>query len=266
MKPKKRYGQNFLISEAIIKKIVELENLYGQIIFEIGPGKGVLTNELVKVAKHVVAFEIDYTLSLFLDFIQDKTDNLEIIYGDVLEVDFDKLIEKRDYSNVFCVANIPYYITGLLLKKIRKTEKISTAILMLQKEVGARILSNPGNKKYGSLTVITNYFFDVKKVCDVKRTHFYPAPKVDSVVLKFKRYDKYRQLVKDEKFFLEFVSAAFNQKRKTLLNNLRSYYNMQTEEVLKKLSNIESEFNKLERAENIDIMRLINFANGWNND
>ncbi|NLN51116.1 MAG: ribosomal RNA small subunit methyltransferase A [Acholeplasmataceae bacterium] len=266
MRPKKRYGQNFLINETIVNKIITSENLENKVVFEIGPGRGVLTQKLARQAEQVFAFEIDYTLSLYLDPIKDKNANLEIIYGDVLEVDFKKFIANNNLNNVICIANIPYYITGLLLKKLKETKEISTLILMLQKEVAERLTAEPGKRIYGSLSVMFNFYYDIIKVVDVKRTNFYPVPKVDSVVVKMVRKDDYLKKVNDLNFFQEFVEAAFKQKRKTLVNNLRAHFNLSSKEILNRLAKMEPSFNPLERAENISIKRFISFSNGWNND
>ena len=136
---------------------------------------------------------------------------------------------------------------------------------MMQKEVGDRILST-GGKTYGSLSVLLGYRYDIFKVTNVKNTSFYPVPKVDSVVLKFIRNDKYINTIKDEEKFIKFVKSSFLQKRKTLVNNLVSSYKISKEKVIENLKEIEADFNIMKRAENVSIERFITFSNGWKYD
>ena len=167
-------------------------------------------------------------------------------------------------DDVNLIANIPYYITGPLLNKVKDTFNISLAVIMMQKEVGERLLATPTSKTYGNLTVMFNFYFKITKVVNVKRTSFYPRPKVDSVVLKFIRRDDYLNKVKSVEFFTEFVEAAFKMKRKTLVNNLKAHFGLSSEEVINKIHKVDQNFNIYERAENISVMRFIDLANGWN--
>lgn len=263
MKPKKHLGQNFLINKNVIKKITESVNTKDKIVLEIGPGKGALSSTLIKNSHELIAFEIDESLKEYLTPLEESHQNFTVIYNDILKIDLNEFLKQRKISEVYLIANIPYYITGLLLNKIKETKNISTAIIMMQKEVGERLLANVGSKAYGALSVVFNTYFDISKVINVSKTSFYPKPKVDSVVLKFIRTDKYLKEIKNITNFNEFVEAAFKMKRKTLINNLVSYYNLSKEETIKNLTKIDAEINVLERAENITLKRFINFANGW---
>ncbi len=263
MKPKKRLGQNFLINKTIANKIVNAVNLQNKVVLEIGPGKGALSLCLIEKAQEVYAFEIDKSLKQYLDVLEEEHNNFKVIYDDILNVDLNKFIEEIKCESVSLVANIPYYITGLLLNKIRDTKKIDTAVIMMQKEVGDRILAEPGNKEYGSLTVLLNLHFNISRVVNVKRTNFFPKPKVDSVVLKFERTNNHLDGLKSLKNFYEFIDAAFKMKRKTLLNNLSNYYGIGKDETTEKLQKIEPDINVFERAENITLKRFIALSNGW---
>lgn len=263
MKPKKHLGQNFLINQSVIKKITDSVNTQKNVVLEIGPGRGALSSVLIENSLAVYAFEVDEELKKYLTPLEEQHNNFEVIYGDVLKVDLNDFLKKRNIEEAYLIANIPYYITGPLLNKIKDTNKISQAVIMMQKEVGKRLLATHKTKEYGSLSVIFNFYFEIKNVVNVKRTSFYPQPKVDSIVLKFIRTNKYINDVVNIEQFNEFVEAAFKMKRKTLVNNLTSYYQITKEEVVKKLKEIELNFNVLERAENLSIERFIAFSNGW---
>ncbi len=264
MKAKKRFGQNFLKNDNIINKIISANDIKNNVVIEIGPGMGALTKHLVD-AKAFFAFEIDTSLKPYLDEIILNKPNAKIIYEDILEIDLNNFLKENNVNECILIANIPYYITGPILKLIVDTQIIKEATLMMQKEVGDRILST-GGKTYGSLSVLLGYRYDIFKVTNVKNTSFYPVPKVDSVVLTFVRNDKYINIIKDEEKFIKFVKASFLQKRKTLVNNLVSSYKITKEKVIENLKEIETDFNIMERAENVSIERFIIFSNGWKYD
>lgn len=265
MKPKKRYGQNFLTNKTISKMIVTSSEIENEIVFEIGPGKGALTKELLEKASFVYAFEIDLEFKSILNQLS-LNNNLEVIYNDILQIDLNEFIERNKLDNIICVANIPYNITGPILTKLKDSNKIKRLVLMVQKEVGERLLAKPNTKAYGQLSVVYNYLYNITKVTDVKRTNFYPIPKVDSVVIKMERKDTYQTLVNNEQYFLEFIKASFTQKRKTLVNNLKAYYHLSSDEVRNKLLKIDANFDFLTRAENLEIKDFITLTNGWHND
>lgn len=262
MRPKKHLGQNFLINRNIVKKIVESANIKDKVVFEIGPGKGALSFLISEEAKHLYAFEIDKRMEAFLEPL-DGYYNAEVIYEDVLNIDLNEFIEEKELEEVSLVANIPYYITGLLLNKVKDTPKITEATIMMQKEVGERLTASIGTRQYGSLTVIFNFFYDIKRVLNVKRNNFAPMPKVDSVVLKFTRKEDVLKEIKNIDFFIEFVEASFKMKRKTLVNNLASHFKLKKNYIVEKLQSIDPHFKELERAENITVKRFINFTNRW---
>lgn len=265
MRPKKRYGQNFLTNKSISKQIVEASEIKDKIVFEIGPGKGALTKELIKEASFVYAFEIDLSFKPILNKLTLENP-LKVIYDDILKINLTQLIKENNLNDITCVANIPYNITGPILTKLKDNPEITRLVLMVQKEVGNRLLAMSNTKAYGELSVVFNYFYEISKVVDVKRTNFYPIPKVDSVVIKLDKINNYQKEVNNELNFLEFVKASFMQKRKTLINNLKAYYQLSSEEVKDKIIKIDPNFNFLTRAEAISINEFIILANGWYDD
>lgn len=233
---KKNYGQNFIIEPRIVEKISQAAvQDPKELVFEIGPGIGALTQYLCQRADHVIALEIDERLPDILH--QEVEGSLDVILKDVLEVDIDELIKKyckADQKVVFA-SNLPYYITTpILFRLFEAKEPIERITVMMQKEVGHRFLADSSSKEYNALSVITQFRCDVKKVMDVSRNCFYPKPNVDSIVLTFTFHHRYH--VEDENRFFEMVKACFQQRRKTIYNNLNAWLKNKekTEEILKK--------------------------------
>lgn len=228
---KKKYGQNFLNDINLLKMIVKAADIENKNVVEIGPGKGVLTRLILNKAKKVLAYEIDQDLKFFLNF--GNNPKINIIYDNFLsrnlEADFEKYFPKEE---IFLMGNLPYYITTPLLFKILFLPKIKTFTIMIQKEVGLRILSNEKNKNYNALSVFIKSLTRVTKIKIIKKNMFFPQPKVDGIVLKF---DKFELDEKDkifmEKMFYPFIKAAFKQKRKFLINNLSQNFRICKKEI-----------------------------------
>lgn len=217
---KKSLGQNFLNDNNILNKIACSTNAAtGDLIIEIGPGKGALTEKLIKTGADVIAFEIDERMRNVLDSI--KVDNLKIIYGDFLQYDLSS-IDTQKYNNIYVIANIPYYISTPIIKKIIEANiDFKEIVLLVQKEYAERICAHPKTRQYDSLTVFVNYHYDVANLFLVNRNCFTPSPNVDSSVIKLFNRKKYDKDIENK--FLNFVNIAFTQKRKTLKNNLFNY-------------------------------------------
>lgn len=217
---KKKYGQNFLNSEIVLDKIVDLFEVNNtDKIVEVGPGAGALTKRLINKGCSVISFEIDESLKQFLDKI--NSNNLNVVYGDFLNVNLNDYFNKED--NLYFVANIPYYITTPIITKFIDDGVIpKVMILMVQKEVGERLSASPGTSDYGAITVILNYYFDVRYEFTVNRSDFYPVPNVDSCIISLCKKDNVVS-VKDFNKFKKFVNDSFKQKRKNLRNNLKGY-------------------------------------------
>ena len=222
---KKGLGQNFLTSKEILERIAESAEIeYGAI--EIGPGFGVLTDELAERAEKVVALEIDERLIPVLKDTMSDHDNIKVINADVMKTDMAKLIEEEfGEKPVSIAANLPYYITTPIITMLLESRlPVKNIVVMVQKEVAERISASPGSKDYGALTVMCRYFTRPELVCVVPASLFVPQPKVDSAVLRLRVLDKPSVEVSDEKLFFRTVKAAFSQRRKTLLNCLAANF------------------------------------------
>ena len=247
---KKSLGQNFIVDNNIIKKIIESSQFEDDsLIIEVGPGNGALTKELIKGNNKVITFEIDKRLKESLEEI--KNDNLEIVFEDFLKVDINSYITKYKYSKFYFISNLPYYITTPIINKVIKETKVDKMIIMVQKEVGDRINAKPNTKSYNSLSIFLQYYFNIKKVIDVSKNSFFPKPNIDSIVLLLEKKEKINK-VKNEKEFFEFVRDCFRQKRKNLRNNLKNY----------DLELLEKAFNKINkdltfRAEQITLEEFV---------
>ncbi len=256
----KSLGQNFLIDGNIVRKIVE----GGQVtkddyVLEIGPGIGTLTEELAIKAKKVVAVEIDRSLLPILDETLSDYDNVEIVYGDILKVDIQAIIdEKLGGGPVKVVANLPYYVTTPIITKLMEKEyKFESIIVMVQNEVAQRMVARPGTKDYGSLTVFVDFYSQPEILLKVPKTVFIPQPKIDSAVIMLKIKDKIPEVHK-EKFF-NITKAAFSKRRKTILNSLSTYgFDLDKETIKTGLegAGISPDL----RAENIDLDRYIDLC------
>ena len=223
---KKGLGQNFLSSQSVLEDIAMASEIENEGVIEIGPGFGVLTNELAKRAKKVVALEIDDRLIPVLADTLGEYDNVKVINQDVLKTDMKKLIDDEfDGEKVSVAANLPYYITTPIITALIEGDlPLKNLVVMVQKEVADRIIATPGTKNYGAISVLCQYYTDPELVCTVGANMFVPPPKVDSAVVKMAFRNTPAVSVKDEKMFFKTVKAAFSQRRKTLLNCLVSNF------------------------------------------
>lgn len=223
---KKSLGQNFLIDTNILRNIVDKANLTNDsAAIEIGPGIGALTEQLAKVAKKVMAFEIDQRLLPILEDTLSPYPNTKIIHQDVLKADIKKAIEENlsDCKDIMVVANLPYYVTTpIIMKLLEENLPIRGIVCMLQKEVADRISAKPGTKEYGSLSIAIGYYTTAETTMIVPKTVFMPQPNVDSAVIRLIKRDQPAVTVKDEAFFFNVVRISFAQRRKTLFNNLQN--------------------------------------------
>ncbi|WP_314581464.1 16S rRNA (adenine(1518)-N(6)/adenine(1519)-N(6))-dimethyltransferase RsmA [uncultured Streptococcus sp.] len=243
---KKSFGQNFLTDTNILQKIVDTAEIDKKVnVIEIGPGIGALTEFLAESAAEVMAFEIDDRLvPILADTLRDF-DNLTVVNQDILKVDLAQYIAefKNPDLPIKVVANLPYYITTpILMHLIESGIPFSEFVVMMQREVADRISAQPNTKAYGSLSIAVQYYMTAKVAFIVPRTVFVPAPNVDSAILKMVRRDQPAVAVQDEKFFFKVSKASFVHRRKTLWNNLTSYFG-KSEETKGKLTAA------LERAE-----------------
>lgn len=220
----KALGQNFLIDPQVCPDMAA--QLYADAntgVMEIGPGIGVLTKELCRVAGKVVTIELDKRLLSVLDETLDGFDNLEIINADVMKLDLNALIaEKFDgFSSVKVCANLPYYITSPIIMMLLESRlNIDEIVVMVQKEAGERLCAQVGSRQAGAVTVAVNYYAESELLFEVGREAYLPSPKVDSVVIRLKIRKNQIYRPKNEKRFFTVVKCAFEQRRKTALNSI----------------------------------------------
>lgn len=217
----KNLGQNFLMDQSVLDDIVQASEISEEdSVIEIGPGVGTLTRELLQRAKCVSAIELDDNLIPILNNELGNFDNFNLIHADAMKFDFNKLTGGS--KKVKIVANLPYYITTPIISKLlNENVMFDSFTVMVQKEVGERISSEPDCKKYGALSILVQYYCDIQVVRYVSASSFVPRPKVDSIVLKLIKRDSPKVELKDKKLFFKLVSLSFNMRRKTLWNALK---------------------------------------------
>ena len=233
---KKKFGQNFLKDENVLRNIVSKSEIdKDTLVLEIGVGAAYLTYYTASAAKNVIGYEIDESLKdIINDQLKDR-DNVDIIFGDFLEANVKDKLKEYDYKKLYVVANLPYYITTPIINKIINDKLgVDKIVIMVQKEVGDRFNAKPNSKEYNSLTIFLNYYFDIKKLMDVSRNSFTPKPNVDSVIIEFKSNKKYN--VNNEELFFKLVRDSFKFKRKNLRNNLKEYDLEKIEQVLNSIN------------------------------
>ena len=254
---KKKFGQNFIVDENVIDKIIGSAGIDSEtMVIEIGPGAGSLTYKLCVVAKNVLCYEIDTSLKDILSNNLSGFSNVDVKYCDFLDASVNDDLKNYSYDKLFVVANLPYYITTPIIMKIIEDKiPVDKIVVMVQKEVGDRFKAVPGSKDYGSLSIYLNYYFDVCKLMDISRNIFIPKPNVDSIIVEFKR-KKSDFSVNNEDLFFKLVRDSFKQKRKTLRNNLKGYDLSIIESVLGKYG-----YDLSVRAENLGIDIFVDISN-----
>jgi len=229
--PVKRLGQSFLVDNNITARIVEASGIgEGDTVVEIGAGLGVMTAMISPRAKRVIALEIDPKLVGVLESELDGISNVEIVHTDVLRYDFSSPLKGRGRIRV--IGNIPYNVSSQILFRLIEFRKhVSSAALMLQREVAERIMAPPGTKQYGILSVIISMYAGVSRLMMVPATCFYPVPQVDSAVLQMEMREGPLYPLGDHAIFIETVKAAFAKRRKTLANNLKGMASVRSREI-----------------------------------
>lgn len=227
---RKGYGQNFLIDQNIVSRITGSANLTrDDYVVEIGPGLGTMTQELAGRSRGVLAIDIDERLKAVLaETLADFT-NIELLFQDILKTDIESALMSafhlEEIAPYKVCANIPYNITTpIIFKLLESCPNMQSATLMMQKEVGSRILASPGSKEYGRLTVAVAYHARVVSRLNVSHNCFYPRPEVDSIVLEFIPRQRPELKDQEEKYFKDLINHAFQKRRKTMLNICTSVF------------------------------------------
>ena len=265
---KKSFGQNFLIDDNVLQEIVNQSNIKeNELIIEIGPGLGNLSEYILSYSTYTVLVEIDKRMiQILTDRFKETNFKYSLINEDVLKIDIDKLIDNIEkeknikFSSVKVIANLPYYITTpILFKLLQDSNRIDEINVMVQKEVAQRMVANKKTKDYGILTLMVEYLTDASIVIDVDRTCFVPSPNVDSAVIKLVKNKKYE--VDNEEIFFELIHKAFAQRRKKLVNSLASnnFMDLNKEKLEKIILNLGFDVNT--RAEELELKDYINIVN-----
>lgn len=219
----KKFGQNFLIDSHVLDKIIAAAGVAKEdVVLEIGPGFGTMTQYLAEAAKEVIAVEIDKTLIPILQETLKDYDNITLINEDILKVDIAALVEQKNAGKpIKVVANLPYYITTPIIMGLFESHvPLDNITVMVQKEVAQRMQAGPGTKDYGALSLAVQFYAEPYIVANVPPNCFIPRPNVGSAVIKLTKWENPPVQVKDEAFLFSLIRASFNQRRKTLQNSL----------------------------------------------
>mgnify|MGYP000992886140 FL=1 len=221
----RKFGQNFLIDTHVLDKIIRSAEISGEdMVLEIGPGIGTMTQYLAQAAAKVTAVEIDRALIPILEETLEGYENVTVLNEDILKVDIAKLAERENGGRpIKIVANLPYYITTPIIMGLFENQvPLKSMTIMVQKEVAERMQAGPGSKNYGALSLAVQYYAKPYIVANVPPNCFMPRPKVGSAVIRLERYEKPAVKVEDEKLMFKIIRASFNQRRKTLANGLKN--------------------------------------------
>lgn len=264
---KKDLGQNFLTDENIVLKIVDsLELKDDEVVLEVGPGMGSLTQKLAERAYKVYAVEIDSRAVNMLEETLSDYDNIEIINKDILKTDLSEILEDtiKENRKIKFISNLPYYITSPILMKVLEDKVMfESIVVMLQKEVATRLNAKVNTKDYSSFTIAVDYYAEVERLFNVPKTVFVPMPKVDSTVLRVIPRKENKVDVDNQDMFFKVVKAAFMNRRKMVFNSLAN--GLAVNKDLLKNALLNSGLDEKVRAENITIEQFAKLSNEINN-
>lgn len=254
---KKSLGQNFLIDKNFVDKIVDAADIKDQNVLEIGPGIGTITYEMAKIAKKVVAIEIDQTLIPILEENLSEFENAKVIKQDILKTDLKRLVDNEFNGESFkVVSNLPYYITTPIIEMLITTGlPCDDMTIMVQKEVAERMVASESDKEYSSLSVFIKFYTEVKVIANLPKSVFIPQPKIDSTILNLK-LRIYDENVNQDLLF-KLIRAGFNKRRKTILNSMSDV--VEKDKLKEAFAKVDLKENL--RAENLSIDDFINLTN-----
>lgn len=268
IKANKSLGQNFLIDDKVVERIIEGSNVNkDDLVIEIGPGLGTLTKFLLEKANKVICVELDKKMIKILEDRFSLYDNFELLHADILKVDLNSIIKKEKENSsikqVKIVANLPYYITTPIIMKLLEDKlDLDSITVMVQKEVADRLIATPGDKDTGAITYSVYYYATSKAILEVPKDSFIPEPEVTSEVIKLDIRKTPPVEVKSKKVMFRIIKSAFMQRRKTLLNSLTNtkvFLNKEEGlEILKKL-NLPEDI----RAEKLSLQDFANITNAF---
>ena len=260
----KKFGQNFLIDNNILEKIVDAAQLTQEdCVLEIGPGIGTMTQYLAQRAKTVIAVEIDKNLIPILEDTLSLYDNVKILNEDILKVDINRIVEEENNGKpIKIVANLPYYITTPIIMQMFESHiALESITVMVQKEVADRMQAVPGTKDYGALSLAVRYYSQPEIITRVPASCFMPRPNVDSTVIRLTGYDGPSLEVTDEAYLFAVIRASFNQRRKTLVNGLANAPNLGvSKDEIKKILD-QMGLSESVRGETLTLERFIELSN-----
>lgn len=265
--PKKRLGQNFLIDKNILNKIADSCNLdKHDLVVEIGPGMGALTEQLASRCGSVLSIDIDTSMEPILREVLAEYKNVRLLFDDILKVNLEQELQTslrpEAISGYKVCANIPYNITTPIIFYLLETcPHMESATLMMQKEVALRILAKPNSKDYGLLTLMTEYYSNVEHIMNVSHNCFYPRPEVDSTVIMITPLKQKRVKVQNELKFKKLLRAAFQKRRKTILNICYNFYGNSKEQITPIFQ--ELNISPQQRPENLTIEEFAMIANAF---
>lgn len=259
---KKQFGQNFLMDDNIVNKICDVSDISKEVnVIEIGPGLGFLTQKLKERANKVMCYEIDPEMVKVVTNRFECDENVIIKYQDFLKANIDSDIEKHlNDKPVIVVANLPYYITtAILIKILEESKYIKQMTVMMQQEVAERICGKPSTKDYNSLSVLMQYYTTCKLAIKVGSSCFYPEPNVDSAVVLIKYKEEIINAAINEEYFKRFNRIVFAQRRKTLVNNLKSGFGYKKELIEEIL--IKNKISLTIRTEALSVDEIVHLSN-----
>ena len=260
----KKFGQNFLIDTHVLDKIIQSANITkDDMVLEIGPGIGTMTQYLAQAAGKVIAVEIDKNLIPILEDTLSDYDNVTVINEDILKVNIAKLAEEKNGGRpIKVVANLPYYITTPIIMGLFESHvPVESITVMVQKEVADRMQVGPGTKDYGALSLAVQYYAKPYIVANVPPNCFMPRPKVGSAVIRLTRHAETPVQVDDEKLLFQIIRASFNQRRKTLANGLKNYEGLSFEKETIEAAIAECGFSPSVRGEALSLEEFAKLAN-----